>query len=385
MRTATRLLAAATLVVGCTDRAGISTGPVSAPAASTITAREDGTAPRYAPRLLVSLPTERTSAALAINDSGVAVGFSVIELRVDPPDWPRDTCYGSVATVWRAGRAQSLHRELARAIGVRNFCDIASIATDINDRGQVVGAVWLIQRPDYSHGFRWTPGAGVELLQMVGPIYLSGINSAGVAVGHLHPTGFGTGGREAIVWSSTMPVTPPPSFNVRDHFLWDITDRGETAGCINYRPFYTDAAGSRIRLEDWCTVPPSLVAAYPVHIHPGRLNASGTVVFSGMNGPTIWYASQGRVTVSAGWTRGGAAGISDRGRVVGWRSDAAPPISIAMTRGPGGRVLELPGLMAGSASEAHGVNTCGTIVGVTVGTDGNPHATQWTTTRCDTR
>jgi len=385
MRTLSGLLAAATLVIGCTDRAGITTGPAATPAMAALAAHDVGAAPHYVPRLLDRLPTERTSAALAINDSGVAVGFSVIELRVDPPDWPRDTCYGPVATIFRAGRVQSLHRELARALGVPNFCDLASMATDINDRGEVIGAVWPIARLDAATGFRWTPAVGVSLLQTVGPVYLSGINDAGVAVGHRHPSGFGTGGREAIVWPSTLPGTPPPGFTVLDHFLWDVTDDGQTAGCINYRPVYTDAAGRRLRLEDWCTVPPSVVAAYPAPLHPGRLNASGTVVFSGVNGPTIWYASGDRRTISAGWTPGAAVGISDRGRVVGWRTDAAAPTSIAMTRGPAGRVGALPALVPGAASEAHGVNSCGTIVGVTVGSDGNPHATQWATTRCDMR
>ncbi|MEP7346300.1 MAG: hypothetical protein ABI877_13590, partial [Gemmatimonadaceae bacterium] len=378
---------AAIFLGACVDTAPVPTG-VASPALAQSTA-DDGTR-GYVAQLLPQLPGNSWSAALAINSAGVAVGFSDFTFRTDPPNWgwgPTVCTPYLVATIFDHGRVTSLHAELIRALGGSHPCYTASIASGINDRGDVVGTVFSGMFFDTEQGFFWSHATGVILHREIGrQSNLTGVNNTGLAVGNNRFDGMNW---RDFVWS---PLGPPPPLvfpRYRTYYAWGINDAGRRAGCWKGRPYTADLDGTFRHLADECGTAPSLLGrsywfqrSYLWQNLDGGINAEGTVVFNTyLSAPRRWDASAMRST-SVGWSPGGASGISDRGRIVGWRSAAAFPRSVAMTVGAHGTPVVLPRLTGMAEAEPYAVNACGDIAGAAFA-NSIAHAVIWTRGVCD--
>ncbi len=374
----------AVLALGaCVDATTVPTG-VDSPSLAQSTAT-DGTR-GYVATLLPQLPGNVWSAALAINAAGVAVGFADFTLRIDPPDWYRTVCNPyMVATIFDHGSVRTLHAEMVRAIG-GDPCYTASIATGINDRGDVVGTVWRTDADETEQGFFWSQATGVILHAELGPTFLTGVNGTGLVVGNNRYDGLNW---HDFLWSPLGPPPPVVSPASRTYSSWEVNDAGRRAACVNGRAFTIDLDGTLRHLGESCGSPPSLLKLeYFTQNIGGGINAEGTMVFTNGRAPRRWDASSTRAT-AVGWSPGAAAGISDPGRIVGWRIAASRPSSVAMTVGPRGQPVVLPAVPGMTETEAYAVNACGDIVGTaftptpSYHSDRTPHAVIWTRTVCD--
>ncbi len=376
------LIAFVVAASACIDATKVPTGVDSAPLA--VSSATDGTR-GYVATLLPSLPGTYWSAAFAINTAGVAVGFSNFLYRVDPPDWYREECpLYMAATIFDHGSVRSLHTELVRAIN-GDPCYTGSIATGINDRGEVVGTVWRSNEEETEQGFFWSEATGVILHPELGPTYLTGINNTGLVVGNNRYDFYGW---NDFLWSPLG--SPPPVIRPRHRTYesWGINDAGRRAACVDFHPFTIDLDGTLRHLGERCGSPPSLLKLdYYVQNIGGGINAEGTMVFTDGSAPRRWDAASTRST-AVGW-QGAAAGISDPGRIVGWRTATSEPKSVAMTVGPRGQPVVLPTPAGLIETEAYAVNACGNIAGAAftpnLSYPGHytPHAVIWSRAICD--
>lgn len=343
----------------------------------------DSEAPHYTSTLLPRLPGESWSAALAINAAGVAVGVSSIPTEVRYlGEGGAMACVVMTATVFRAFDAQSLHGALQQAMGIWSPCELSSIAMDINDRDEVVGVAWQNGVWGSDRGFFWSKATGVRLYRAIGPTMLSAINNNGVAIGSFDRDGFNT--PDLIFRWPNGGGSPPAVPFSRVMWGWDINNDGVTAGCWNYFAFKLDLAGRFTTNEEYCNAARGLLTLYDGRIpKSGGISASGVAVYTNATPePVMWGAGTAK-GVRVGWAPGAATGISDRNRVVGWRTSTSQPLHLAMTRASGGRILPLPGMAAGASTEAYAVNRCGHVVGATFDSSVRPHAILWKTSRCD--
>ncbi len=381
-----RLLSLIAFVVAasaCIDATKVPTGVDSAPLA--VSSATDGTR-GYAATLLPTLPGTGWSAAFAINTEGVAVGFSNFLYRVDLPDWyPEECSLFMAATIFDHGRVRSLHTDLVLAFKAPP-CYTASIATGINDRGEVVGTVWRVDAEDTERGFFWSEATGVILYPEPGLTYLTGINNTGLVVGNFR---YDYRGWYDFLWSPLG--SPPPVIRPRHGKIisWGVNDAGRRAACAEFHPFTIDLDGTLRHLGESCDAPPSLLRLdYYIQNIGGGINAEGTMVFTDVGAPRRWDAGSTRST-NVGWQRGAAADISDPGRIVGWRTATSGPKSTAMTVGPRGQPVVLPTIPGLTEAEAYAVNACGDIVGAAFSptpsyrSDRTPHAVIWSRAICD--
>ncbi|MEP7347391.1 MAG: hypothetical protein ABI877_19120, partial [Gemmatimonadaceae bacterium] len=113
------------------------------------------------------------------------------------------------------------------------------------------------------------------------------------------------------------------------------------------------------------------------------VNSLGTIVgesedASGKISPFTWRSGTGIVGTGL---KGFALGISDAGRVVGYRD--LPTKSLAATGKSTSAITMLPSLQGGKNSFATGVNTCGHIAGIADVPGGAFRAVRWTIASCD--
>lgn len=367
----------------CADRAALPTS-VDSPSLAQVT---DGDGMRgYVPTLLPQLPGNFWSAALAINASGVAVGFSDFTFRIDPPDWYPTECRPYMtATIFDHGRVRSLHADLVQAIR-GDPCYTNSIATGITDGGDVVGTVWRGDEEETEQGFYWSPATGVILHTENGPTFLTGVNNSGLVVGNNRYDGLNW---HDFLWSPLSAPPPSVGYGHRTYYAWGVNDAGRRASCVDMRVMTVDIDGTRRHTGEWCDAPRSLLDVnYLSQNIGGGINAEGTVVFTSRTSPRRWDASATR-SVGVGWAPGAAADISDEGRIVGWRIASARPRSVAITVGARGTPVVLPSIPGITETEAYAVNACGDIAGAvfapapSYGTDRTPHAVIWTRRVCD--
>lgn len=377
------LIAFVVAATACIDATKVPTGVDSAPLA--VSSATDGTR-GYVATLLPVLSGNHSSAAFAISTAGVAVGFSNFLYRVDPPDWyPEECSLYMAATIFDHGRVRSLHTELVRAIN-GDPCYTGSIATGINDRGEVVGTVWRANEDETEQGFFWSEATGVILHAENGPTFLTGISNTGLAVGNNRFDGWYW---HDFLWSPLGSSPPVVSPRHRTYVSWQVNDAGRRAACVDFHPFTIDLDGTLRHLGESCGAPPSLLKlGYYNQNIGGGINAEGTMVFTNRSAPRRWDAGSLRAT-AVGWYPGAAAGISDPGRIVGWRTATTEPKSSAMTVGPRGQPVVLPKIPGLKESEAYAVNACGDIVGAAFSPNPSdpghptPHAVVWSRSICD--
>ncbi|MCC6929037.1 MAG: hypothetical protein IT359_08625 [Gemmatimonadaceae bacterium] len=347
------------------------------------TSAADRDAPHYTPQLLPQLRGARWSAAFAINAAGVAAGVSSIPVEVRfPGQGGAFACQVTVATIFRAYDAQSLHTDLQQAMGVWSPCELSSIAMDINDRDEVVGVAWQPGVWGSDRGFLWKKASGVKLHHAVGPTIISALNNGGVTVGYFDRDGSNV--PDLTYWWPNGGGTPPTLPFRRVMWGWDINNDGVTSGCWNYFAFKLDLTGRFTTNEEHCTAARGLLTLYDGRVpKSGGINGAGVAVYTNATpAPVMWGAGTGK-GVPVGWSPGAATGISDRNRVVGWRIAQAAPLHLAMTRSAGGRILTLPGIPATASTEAYAVNRCGHVVGATFDDSNLAHAILWKQSRCD--
>jgi probable HAF family extracellular repeat protein len=167
---------------------------------------------------------EIDSEALAVNDRGLAVGWS----DVDAPSGD----LASHAVLWSAGT----QTDLGTFVGSG---DLSSEADDINNSGQVVG--WSdISGGEHMHAFMWSNGTMTDLgtLGTYRDSYAVAINEAGQVVGASWSI-TSSGGRtrrvdHAFLWSDGT-VRNLGTLGGESSYATDINDSGEAVGASQTR------------------------------------------------------------------------------------------------------------------------------------------------------
>lgn len=351
----------------------------------------------YRARLLPLAPEQTSSSqAFAVNNHGTAGGFAYRTFRRLQTDSGTFECRSVAAAVLFVGtRVVSLHEDVVNAAlrdgyGTGFLCERNSWVIDVNDRGEAVGVTMSVaDRPETRRGFFWSPDSGARLLRRdegVEAAALTGINNDGIAVGHWIDW---SAAELALRWNTRSGIVQDtPQFD----WLYLVTvsgisESGSVVGCAWKSPFFADGRNT-VRLRgytcgtttgwgpdrEWITLSEA-----------GAVNSGGTVVFNDYPaGPMRWNPLTGQPPAPIGWGAGGVMAVSERDRVVGWRTQSVAPSSEAMTRLADGSVVPLPSPVSGARTAASGVNDCGTIVGMSETFDRyHARATIWTKEGCD--
>lgn len=328
----------------------------------------------------------RTSIAYRINDSGVVAGAAEFTYS-GPTDYPPGEvhCIAYGAAIWRDGKLFVLHAMLARDLH-RDPCYSFSWAVDVSKDGTVTGIIYNENyEAEDTFGFVWSESLGSIAIRRLGRTYVAAINDADVVVGHSFTLGSGFGG-EYFTWSPTDPQHAAP-ISTQKMYDWetvsDINDGGQMLVCSDWNISVWPWPGDT---DLWCGGPPSIVPGTFEDYLSGGLNNIGDAVFTGGRSyiptPYRWFVGDKRPTPLP-WAPGGARGISDSRRIIGWHNLSGQPSTVAITQRHGEGVSALPAARAGDASLALGVNRCGDIVGYTQPVGGLRQAVIWKKTPCD--
>jgi uncharacterized protein (TIGR03437 family) len=112
---------------------------------------------------LGTLPGDKSSAALAINNSGTVVGFSsstIPDITIHLAPYLESASSSSHAFVYTNGTMYDLTRQVVNGSGWQ-----LTSATGVNDAGQIVGTGIVMQQ---QHAFLLTPVSGPQLNSVVG-------------------------------------------------------------------------------------------------------------------------------------------------------------------------------------------------------------------------
>lgn len=235
-----------------------------------------------------------------------------------------------------------------------------SLATDINDRGEVVGVVRRLDQSTPARAVLWRPGAGAIDLGVDGNVYPTlRNNNAGRVMG---TTTGRNGFEQAFSWTKAGGplLLRVPGINFSD--ARDINARGQIAGLLGRREFtgYLWTPG-RSLVE--------FVGDGPV---PFALNDNGTIVgvLQGLSRAFVWTRERGVANLGtfAGGEYSIAWDVNNRGQVVGEAGTLESARAFLWTRQEG--LVDLntrlrnppPGLQLVSARQ---INGSGTIVAFT--------------------
>jgi hypothetical protein len=177
------------------------------------------------------------SLAIAINDSGTAVGtVSKLFTSNEPPPFPGFPEVSDTSAAVRWDAASTIAQELPRRFGASEFS--GNSATAINSSGVIVGI-------SGSRAVRWDPtGTTITVLGLIGTGPLNNavssplaLNDGGVAVGWVQKYVDGTDkGMRAVRWNaigtaaSELEVLGTNSAGVTSSVALDVNERGAAVG-----------------------------------------------------------------------------------------------------------------------------------------------------------
>jgi uncharacterized membrane protein len=254
----------------------------------------------------------------AINDRGDVVGYAYADGRDIAFLWTRKTGYQVISY------------------------DV--LATDVNNRGEVVGLLGICEETFHciQRGFVWGRQRG---LQDLGPFVPYAINNQGTMAGVCtdRPPSY-----RPCVWDRGVITELAPSGRADG-----INDRRDVVGSP---PFFWSRPGVVVSLEDG-----GALEVLPRDIN-NRQDIVGTRTYLG--GP------HGVLQMATVWSRQGlnspdvpgntvGMGINNQGTVVGFIWSDAPPFAFAWDRKDVFQVLEVPGVIS---SRANDINNSGQIV-----------------------
>ncbi|WP_155368633.1 hypothetical protein [Catellatospora vulcania] len=272
------------------------------------------------------------SGALAINDLGVVVGYSMVGTGENPPEH---------AFRWKNG----VLTDLGTLGGVR------AVATAINNNGWIVGYSELTPGDFLTHAFLWRPGIGMTDLGSLGASSIAtGINDSGVVVGRYLLDGELHGFR----WSGGVTTTIDGPDGVRFDAA-GINKHGKMGGTLYRYP------GDPATWKNGQVVASGLVG------HATGINDNGDVsgtYWDSRQGAFVWRADGTvlHLAMPAGGVLATTTGLNESRHTVGWRS-AEDGSTRAVYWSEFGTPRLLPGLMPGGGSGAWGVNRLGQTVG----------------------
>jgi len=180
---------------------------------------------RWSPRTgMVDLGTlGGGSVAIALNDAGTAVGYTE----------GIDTGTLILAAKWRVGGAMT---------ALNAFPSLSSVATDINNAGQIVGGAAFDEGLS-NQAFLWTRSGGLEELGTAPSYHAFGraINDKGLVIGELD---IAPGERNGFIWrrENGLLVVGTPFVDISD--TTGVNQRGQVVGSLNDRALmWTRSAG----------------------------------------------------------------------------------------------------------------------------------------------
>ncbi len=294
-----------------------------------------------------------------------------------------------------------------------------SVATDLNDAGQVVG--WSTIGSGESHAFLWQDGVMTDLGTLPGDASSTaeGINNAGEVVGTSRPASGSAW--SAFLWKDgvmtdlgTLGGPSSSGYGINDAgqvtgesltasgerhaFLWDkgtMTDLGYPAGCgtTSSGRAINDAgevAGIFTNCDDKSQGARWADGVWTDLGHPTGLfwfttgiNERGQITVSGASaGVSAAYLWESGTFVNLGYLEPGVANaeaddINDRGQVVGTSGTSSGNGHAFLWQS--GTMIDL-GTVGYDESSAYGINDAGNAVGASsVSSDGRYHAVLWTT------
>jgi probable HAF family extracellular repeat protein len=252
-----------------------------------------------------------------------------------------------------------------------------SVATDINNAGQVVG---LSNHPE--HAFLWTAATGMRDLGTLGGFasFAEAINDADQVVGHSGTSNTPNGEEHAFLWTAATGMRDLGTLGGNLSWAYSINDAGHVVGHSHlpngeHRAFlWTAATGMR----DLGTLGGNLSGAYGI-------NDTGQVVGVSAVTPStlyrfhafVWTADGGMHDLGTlGGRHSSAQAINEAGQVVGW-SDTTNGDTRAFVWTAATGMHDL-GTLGGGLSMAYSINDAGQVVGYSETASGDFHAFVWT-------
>jgi probable HAF family extracellular repeat protein len=318
---------------------------------------------------LGTLPGDRNSEAVAINDSGQVAGNSdsgSIMIGVHG-----DTFVRTHAFVWQRGKLAALAAPSPRWKW--------SEATGLNENGQVIGVYSSQQAPFDTHAILWTRGritnlgAGDRLYERSST---AAINDRGEAVGYLERPY--ADGSFAILWraGAKLKIGPPPKRDARGGTgnAFAINNRGEVLGATGFggSGAFLWTNGKTVTLRG---------------LNVASINDRGQIV--GTSGDFqhdrfhahLWQDGKtSDLGTLAGARQSEAAAINNHGQVIGQSGDYVNAKQTEWSHAvlwQNGAITDLGVLPGGRASGAVAINNHNQIVGWSTTKGGHEHPALW--------
>ena len=307
-----------------------------------------------------------SSGASAIDERGVVIGTSQVNATGPRPH----------AFRWFAGVMQDLG--CGRVPPAR--CDVRGDARALNERGQIVGHLGdvpeSVTRP--LRAFLWQPGA----IRRLGPLpgrtasTASDINERGQIVG----TSYVIRGDyyhlkvRAFLWQSGRLRDLGALPGDTESEAVAINDAGQVIG-LSYGD-RTESGGGRVRGFVWQNGKMRDLGA----LEPTAISNRGQIVgftgseLEGTEQAFVWHA--GQTTMLGPFVRWSGIAVNDRGQVAGSRSFADGKIRAAVWQD--GQLFDLGTLPGGRESSAYAINERGQVVGSSRTRHGKHRAVLWT-------